>query len=72
MNLCRDKDNVPAYIKMRVLAVMNSIHNFISGERFFQNMLNLTQDEYISMVKETLKFILIPAFTIGERRKKRD
>ncbi|NIM97352.1 MAG: TetR family transcriptional regulator [candidate division Zixibacteria bacterium] len=62
MNLCKDKKNVPARAQMQVLAIMNSIHNFISGENFFQSMLELKRDEYVSMVKETLKFILIPAF----------
>jgi hypothetical protein len=63
MNLCRDKENVSAGARMQVLAIMNSIHNFISGENFFRPMLGLERDEYILMVKETLKFILIPAFS---------
>lgn len=63
MNLCRDKENVSAGVRMQVLAIMNSIHNFISGENFFRPMLALERDEYIQMVKETLKFILIPAFS---------
>ena len=62
MNLCRDKENVSAGVRMQVLAIMNSIHNFISGENFFRPMLALERDEYILKVKETLKFILIPAF----------
>ncbi len=41
---------------------MNAIHNFISGENFFGPMLKLKRGEYVTMVKETLKFILIPAF----------
>ena len=63
MNLCRDKKNVSAGVMMQVLAIMNSIHNFISGENFFRPMLALERDEYILRVKETLKFILIPAFS---------
>jgi hypothetical protein len=47
---------------MQVLAIMNAIHNFISGENFFGPMLKLKRKEYVTMVKETLKFILIPAF----------
>jgi hypothetical protein len=62
MNLCRDKKNVPISAQMQVLAIMNAIHNFISGENFFRPMLKLKRLEYISMVKETLKSILIPAF----------
>jgi len=62
MNLCKDKKNVPISAQMQVLAIMNAIHNFISGENFFRPMLKLKRREYISMVKETLKSILIPAF----------
>ena len=63
MNLCKDKENVPVGVRMQVLAIMNAIHNFISGENFFRPMLSLERDEYILKVKETLKFILIPAFS---------
>ena len=65
MGLCDDKNNVPRIIRMRVLAMMNSIHNFVSGESFFRSMLSEERAEYIGMVKQTLKFILIPAFTLG-------
>ena len=63
MNLCEDRKKVPVEARMKVLAMMNAIHNFISGERFFRPMLNLSKSQYITRVKETLKFILIPAFT---------
>jgi hypothetical protein len=48
---------------MKVVALMNSIHNFISGEGFFRPMLDLTHEHYVKMVKDTLNFIHIPAFT---------
>ena len=63
MNLCDDKKNVLPRVKMQVLAIMNSIHNFVSGENFFRPMLGLEREEYRPLVKETLKFILIPAFS---------
>jgi TetR/AcrR family transcriptional regulator, regulator of cefoperazone and chloramphenicol sensitivity len=63
MGLCKDKKNVPDRVRMQVHALMNSIHNFVSGENFFRSMLKISRDEYIPMVKETLKFILLPAFT---------
>ena len=47
---------------MKVLVIMNAIHNFISGETFFRSLLKIERPEYISLAKETLKFILIPAF----------
>jgi len=63
MDLCKKGGPVPTSAFMRVLAMMNSIHNFISGEDFFREMLNLKRDEYKKHVKETLEFMLIPAFT---------
>ncbi len=62
MGLCKNKKNVTPEASMKVLAMMNAIYNFISGESFFRSMLNLKRETYIGMVKETLNFILIPAF----------
>jgi TetR/AcrR family transcriptional regulator, regulator of cefoperazone and chloramphenicol sensitivity len=62
MGLCQGRGSVPTGIKMQVLAMMNAIHNFISGENFFRPMLKIERDDYIASAKETLKFILIPAF----------
>jgi AcrR family transcriptional regulator len=69
MNLCEKKKNVPTQARLQVLAMMNSIHSFISGENFFRPMLKLQRVRYISKVKETLKFILIPAFSGGVQMK---
>jgi AcrR family transcriptional regulator len=66
MGLARDKKNVPPETTMKVLTVMNSIHNFISGESFFRPMIKVDRERYIALVKETLKFIHIPAFTQSE------
>jgi AcrR family transcriptional regulator len=63
MGLCQDKKNVPMPIKMQVLAIMNAIHNFVSGENFFRPMFRIEREEYVALTKETLKVILIPAFT---------
>jgi AcrR family transcriptional regulator len=63
MNLCKDRKNISTEARMQVLAMMNAIYNFISGENFFRPMLDMKRAEYIKKVKETLKFILIPAFT---------
>jgi hypothetical protein len=68
MGLARDKKNVPPETMMKVLAVMNSIHNFISGENFFRPMVKVERERYITLVKETLKFIHIPAFTQNEAK----
>lgn len=63
MGLALDKKNIPVKAKASVIAVWNSVLNFISGEDFFRPMLDVSHDEYIDVVKDTLKFILIPAFT---------
>jgi TetR/AcrR family transcriptional regulator, regulator of cefoperazone and chloramphenicol sensitivity len=62
MGLSRDRQQVPVSVKMQVLAIMNAIHNFVSGESFFRSLLKIERPEYIALAKETLKFILIPAF----------
>jgi TetR/AcrR family transcriptional regulator, regulator of cefoperazone and chloramphenicol sensitivity len=62
MGLSRDKQAVAVAVKMQVLAIMNAIHNFISGENFFRSLLKIERAEYTYWVKATLKFILIPAF----------
>jgi AcrR family transcriptional regulator len=68
MHLSESPKDVPVEAKMKVLAMMNAIHNFISGEEFFRSMLTLGKEEYTSRVKETLRFILIPAFVSGEKQ----
>ncbi len=68
MGLARDKKNVPSETMMKVLAVMNSIHNFISGENFFRPMVKVERERYITLVKETLKFTHIPAFPQNEAK----
>jgi AcrR family transcriptional regulator len=66
MHLTENPRNVPVDAKMKVLAMMNAIHNFISGEEFFRSMLKLGKEDYMSKVKQTLRFILIPAFDPGK------
>jgi TetR/AcrR family transcriptional regulator, regulator of cefoperazone and chloramphenicol sensitivity len=65
MGLCWDREIVPVAVRMQVLVIMNAIHNFISGESFFRSLLKIERPEYIALAKETLKFILIPAFDRG-------
>jgi len=66
MRLTESSKDVPVEARMKVLAMMNAIHNFISGEEFFRSLLKLEKDAYVSRVKETLRFILIPAFVSSE------
>jgi TetR/AcrR family transcriptional regulator, regulator of cefoperazone and chloramphenicol sensitivity len=67
MGLTRDPKTITPRAMMEVLTVMNAIHNFISGENFFRPMTGLVREDYIRIAKETLKFILIPAFVQRDR-----
>ena len=63
MGLAQNREAVSTEAKARILAVWNTVLNFISGENFFLPLLDTNREEYIQVVKETLKFILVPAFT---------
>ena len=63
MDLAQDKKKISIQAQARILAVWNTVLNFISGENFFRPMLDTDHENYINVVKETLKFILVPAFT---------
>jgi len=63
MGLSKNRETVSTEAKARILAVWNTVLNFISGEDFFRPLLDTDREEYIRVVKETLKFILVPAFT---------
>ncbi|MFH1983775.1 MAG: TetR/AcrR family transcriptional regulator [Pseudomonadota bacterium] len=67
MGLALDRKAVTPQANARVLAVWNSVINFTAGEHFLRPMLHLGSPEYQSVVKETLRFILIPAF-VGHRQ----
>ena len=67
MGLAQNRETVSTEAKARILAVWNTVLNFISGEDFFRPLLDTNRDEYIQVVKETLKFILVPAFTAEKR-----
>ncbi len=63
MGLAADPEAVSVQAKARILAVWHSVLNFISGQTFFRPMLDVEPEAYRRVVKETLKFILVPAFT---------
>jgi AcrR family transcriptional regulator len=63
MDLAEDKAHVSVQAKARILAVWNCVLNFISGENFFKPMLNVDHTGYQKVVKETVKFMMVPAFT---------
>jgi len=61
---CRE---LPDRIKMQVVAMMNLMHSFVSGEDYFRSTFGIAREEYLVLVKQTLKFILIPAFASSGR-----
>ncbi|MFP4445877.1 MAG: TetR/AcrR family transcriptional regulator [Desulfosudaceae bacterium] len=63
MGLAMDKRAITATAKARVMAMVLSLFSFTSGENFLRPILAVEAEEYVEVVKETLKFILIPAFT---------
>ncbi|MBL0714547.1 MAG: TetR/AcrR family transcriptional regulator [Desulfosarcina sp.] len=63
MGLAAVKAAVSVQARARILAVWNAVLNFISGETFFRPMLDIAPESYASVIKETLKFILVPVFT---------
>jgi len=65
MGFAKDKKNASPHVLLMVLAVMNAMHCFVSGEDFFRPIVALSREEYIAEAKKTLKFIHIPAFTQG-------
>ena len=62
MGITEPDGSVATSSKMQIWALTMAINNFVSGEELFQTLLNLKRDDYIPLAKETLKFILIPAF----------
>ena len=63
MDLAKDKRQISVQAQARILAVWNTVLNFISGESLFRPMLSTNHEDYMQVVKDTLKFILVPAFT---------
>ena len=63
MGLAKDRKHVPTDAKMKVLSIMNAIHNFVSGENFFRPMMGLDHAAYIQATKDTLNFFNLAAFT---------
>lgn len=62
LGLAKDRKSINNEIRMQVLALMNTIHNFVSGENFFRSMLKIPREDYMALAKETIKFLLLPAF----------
>ncbi len=69
MDLSQERNNASPTAKMKVLTLMNAIHNYVSGEAFFLPMLGVSRKEYISHTKETIKFFTLSNFIEQEKTK---
>ena len=68
MGLSKTRDNTPPPVIMKVLNIMNSIHNYVSGEAFFLPILGINRKEYIDLTKETIKFYSLSNFVQLEKQ----
>jgi AcrR family transcriptional regulator len=66
MDLAKNKTAVSVEAKARILAVWNCVLNFVSGEDFLRPILDIDRREYVAVIKDTLKFIIVPAFTLDQ------
>ena len=66
VKLVPNRKRISIEARARILAVWDTVLNFISAENFFRPMLDTHYADYVQVVKETLKFILVPAFTAGK------
>ena len=48
--------------QMKVIFMMNALHNFVSGEIFFRSIMKIDREEYRRLAKETLKFYNIAPY----------
>lgn len=62
MGLADSRKNVSVEVQMKIIAMMNSIHNMVSGENFFRSILNIDHEAYKKAAKQTLNFYNIPPF----------
>ncbi|MCP4162166.1 MAG: helix-turn-helix transcriptional regulator [Deltaproteobacteria bacterium] len=56
MGLAENSNEVPVEAQMQIIAMMNSIYNFVSGENFYRSVMKIDHEEYKKHAKETLKF----------------
>ncbi len=70
MGLAGEDGPVSTEAKMRVMGMMMAIYNFVAGEEFLRSMLDTDQETYRSQAKQTLRFLLIPAFVQDQEQRR--
>lgn len=67
MGLSQNRSTVSPATKMKVLTLMNNMHNYVSGEAFFLPMLGISHKEYITQTKENSKFFSLSSFIVPQK-----
>lgn len=62
MGLAENPKEVSVEAQMQIIAMMNSIYNFVSGEDFYRSVLKIDHTAYKKHAKDTLKFYYIEPF----------
>lgn len=62
MGLAENPKEVSVEAQMQIIAMMNSIYSFVSGEDFYRSVLKIDHAPYKKHAKETLKFYYIEPF----------
>lgn len=62
MGLSDERREASNEAQMKIIFMMNALHNYVSGEAFFRSMMSIDREEYRKLAKDTLKFYLIAPF----------
>ncbi|MDY6881159.1 MAG: TetR/AcrR family transcriptional regulator [Thermodesulfobacteriota bacterium] len=62
MGLTKDRKKVPSVLKMQVMTIVNGVFTFMAGQETIRESLGVRQEAYIALVKDTIKFMMIPPF----------
>lgn len=62
MGLTDNRKKASSEAQMKIIFMMNALHNIVSGEIFFRSILKIDREEYRRLSRETLKFYNIAPY----------
>lgn len=62
MGLSETRKQASSEAQMKIIFMMNALHNIVSGEIFFRSILKIDRDEYRRLSRKTLKFYNIAPY----------
>lgn len=62
MGLTDNRKKASSEAQMKIIFMMNALHNIVSGEIFFRSILKIDREEYRRLSRETLKFYHIAPY----------